>query len=448
MDARESLLAAYEASKGQIGLGDSDRIRTLRRDALESFADLGFPRTSNEDWRYTSVSKMTPLEFKRPSSFQPDGSASTELQRLRSVFLGGTAGRMLVFLNGRFLPELSSFNGEMPGVETLSLAAARKSHSDLVEKHLARYATLEGRSFSALNTAFHEDGAFVHVAKDVAAKFPIHLVFVANGPERPMAIHPRNLIVLEAGSSASVIQSYVGLACESYLTNVVTETVIGENAHLEHFKIQQEGRRAFHISDLRIDLARHGVMSDCSIAIGGSLARNDVTGNLRAEGAECHLNGLYMVTGNQHVDNHTTLDHVSPHTISRENYKGILDASSRAVFNGKVIVRPDAQKTDSVQSNKNLLLSENAVVDTKPQLEIFADDVKCAHGAAIGELDEDALFYLRARGIPRAEARALLTHAFASEIVDRIRWDALRRRLDGNISLWLSSSSSEAQEVS
>jgi len=258
---------------------------------------------------------------------------------------------------------------------------------------------------------------------------PIHLLFVSSAPGNATLSQPRNLIVLGAGSQATVVETYAGLSDEVYFTNVVTEIVLGDNASLDHYKLQEEGARAFHIALTQVHHGRESRFTSHSIALGAALARNDVRALFATEGSECTLNGLYMATGKQHLDNRTLIDHQSPRCTSRELYKGVLDGQSRGVFSGRVLVRHDAQKTDASQTNKNLLLSDEALVDTKPQLEIFADDVKCAHGAAVGQLDEDALFYLRSRGIGQEAAKSLLTYAFASEMVNLIPLAPLRSRV-------------------
>jgi Fe-S cluster assembly protein SufD len=311
-----------------------------------------------------------------------------------------------------------------------SLAGALRSDAKLVEPHLARYARFEQNAFTALNTAFAEDGAFVYLPDGTSLKGPIHLLLLSTVPGEATVSHPRNLIVVGANSQVSLIESYVGLEGGAYFTNAVTEISAGERSVIEHTKLEREGREGFHIATLDVHQGRGSSFVSSSIATGGALVRNDINVLFNGEGGDCTLNGLYVTGGDQHIDNHTSIDHAKPHCTSRELYKGILDGKSRGVFNGKIIVRKDAQKTNAHQTNKNLLLSQHALVNTKPQLEILADDVKCSHGATIGQLDEEALFYLRTRGIGSEAARNLLTYAFASDIVSRIKIQPIQCQLD------------------
>jgi Fe-S cluster assembly protein SufD len=365
-------------------------------------------------------------------------------------------------VNGHFSPEFSSLGALPPGAKVGSLAAAlasRGNGSGTLEEHLARHASFENHAFVALNTAFMEDGAFIDIPKDSVVEKPIALLFVTAPNAQPVVTHPRNLILAGHGSQVSLIEAYVELDAvppatpgskveprnspgsakfdfgissleKPYFTNAVTEIVAGESAVIDYSRVQQESESAFHVATVKAQQARSSSVTTYSIALGAALAREEVNAVLDGEGAECLLNGLYAIGGRQHVDNHTVIDHAKPHCGSRELYKGVLDGHSTGVFNGKIIVRKDAQKTDSKQSNKNLLLSEDAVINTKPQLEIFADDVRCTHGATIGQVDPEAIFYLRSRGIGLAEARHLLVEAFAHDVIDRIKFAPLRVRLE------------------
>jgi Fe-S cluster assembly protein SufD len=285
----------------------------------------------------------------------------------------------------------------------------------------------------ALNTALHQDGACILIERNVEVSKPLHLLFISSANGRPLASFPRNLIVAAEGSRVSLVEHYAGLNGGGYFTNAVTEIVQGENAAVDYYKIQEERRNAFHIATVQVRQSRSSRFSSHSISMGGALVRNDINAVLDGEGAECTLNGLYTLDGEQHEDNHTRIEHARPHCTSHELYKGILDGSSTGVFNGKIYVHKDAQKTDAKQTNKNLIRSEKAAINTKPQLEIFADDVKCTHGATIGQLDEEAVFYLRARGIGEEEARNLLTCAFARDIIDRIGIEAVRIKLEADL---------------
>ena len=295
---------------------------------------------------------------------------------------------------------------------------------------LARYARFQSHAFVALNTAALEDGAFISIPRNAVVDEPIHLLFVSTATEHPTVSHPRTLILAGENSQATIVETYVGPEGDVYFTNAVTEVVCAENAVIDHYKVQRESLAAFHIATMQVQLARSSNFTSHSIGLGGRLVRNDANAVLGGEGGECTLNGVYLANGRQLMDNHTAIDHAMPHCNSHEVYKGIIDGHARGVFNGKIFVRPDAQKTDAKQTNQTLLLSPDAQIHTKPQLEIFADDVRCTHGATIGQFSADALFYLRARGINKDDARALLTYAFASDIVSRIKVEPIRAQLD------------------
>ncbi len=401
-------------------------LNTLHQSAMDRFTQLGFPTTRQEEWRFTSVAPITKAPFKLAG----DDRTSVTSQTLQQFTFGQWQCHQLVFINGRYAPELSSLGPLPNGVLLQGLETALKSDPEKLEPHLARYAGFQEHPFVALNTAFMTDGAFVFIPKNTVVGNPIHLLFISTVDDQPAMLHPRTLVVVEANSQAKVVESYAGLDGGVYFTNAVTEIVAGENAVIEHYKLQRENVESFHVATLQAYQDRSSSFSTHSISLGGALVRNDVNVVLAGEGCECTLNGCYMVKGHQHVDHHTLIDHAKPHGTSRELYKGILDDHASGVFNGKIIVRPDAQKTDARQANKNLLLSEDALVNTNPQLEIYADDVKCTHGATIGQLDADALFYLRSRGIDLETARHLLTYAFASDMVSRIKIDPIRTGLE------------------
>jgi Fe-S cluster assembly protein SufD len=311
-----------------------------------------------------------------------------------------------------------------------SLASALQTDLATVEPHLARFARYDAQPFVALNTALMEDGAFVRIARGVVAEEPIHLLFLTVAEEGPLVTYPRNLILADENSQATIVETYAALDGGVYFNNVVTEIIAAENAVLDHYKIQQESEGAFHIATQQVQQDRDSNFTSHSISLGGALVRNDINAVLNGTGIESTVNGLYLASGRQHVDNHTAIDHAKPHCNSHELYKGILDGHATGVFNGKIFVRPDAQKTDAKQTNQNLLLSADATINTKPQLEIFADDVRCTHGATVGQLDADAIFYLRSRGLGLEEARGLLTYAFASDILERVKVAPLRAELE------------------
>jgi Fe-S cluster assembly protein SufD len=422
----ESYLADFDRlARGAAGEGPA-WLRARREAAIARFAAVGFPTTRQEDWKYTSVAPIARQPFRlvatAPESVPPAAIASFRF--------GQPGWSELVFVDGRYAPALSSLAGLPAGVQVASLAEALAAGGAPLEAHLGRHADDAASGFTALNTAFLGDGALVYVPDGRLVEAPIHLLFVSTAGDPLAATHPRVLVVLGRASAATVVESYVALGDGAYLTNAVSELVLGEGASLTHYKVMRESTAAYHIGTTEVYQPRDSVLTSFSIAMGAQLARNGLNVCLDAEGAECTLNGLYLVDGSRHVDNHTAIDHAKPHGTSRELYKGILDGKARGVFNGKVVVHPNAQKTDAQQTNKNLLLSEDATIDTKPELQIFADDVKCAHGAAVGQLDPQAVFYLRSRGLGPATARRLLTYGFASDIVSQIKIEPLRAQLD------------------
>jgi len=401
-------------------------LRELRTSAIESFQKLGFPTTHDEDWKYTSVDRITSVAFAHGNGNV--GGVSADV--ISDLACAGTDCNRLVFVNGGYSPELSFTSALPDSVRVENLAAVLKSKDEFLARYLGRYARTREQPFVALNTAFIEDGALVFVRKDGIAAEPIHLIYVSTANGKPIASQPRNLLILEDGSEARIVENYIGLGPGTYLTNAVTELIAGENSKIEHYRLQREGVSGSHVGTLDAQLKRNCNFTAHAITLGGGLVRNDVHVVLDGEGSDCVLNGLYLMDGKQHVDNSTEIEHVKPRATSFELYKGILSGSARGVFNGKIRVHKDAQRTNARQVNKNLLLSADAMVNTKPQLEIYADDVKCSHGSTIGQLDRDALFYLRSRGIGQEDAQSLLSYAFASDVINRIKIDYLRARLD------------------
>lgn len=402
-------------------------VRALRAQAMETFMDQGFPDTRLEEWKYTDIHSLARHHF----TASP-GLTSIDESALQSRLLNGQAEHRLVFVDGHHAPELSPFNTLLNGVTLTSLAFALASRPEELEAWLGRNTDLEKPGFNALNTAFMSDGAYIRLAPGVALEQPVHLLFIATGKPDTVAT-VRNVIVAGPGSKAQIIESYISLNDAAYLTNTVTELIIGDGADIEHYKLEQESESAYHMAGMYVKQHRDSRYTSHNIALGGRLVRNDLHVTLDEPGADCTLNGLYLTRGRQHVDNHTRIDHYKPRASSREFYKGVLDDRSRAVFNGRVVVHEDAQQTDARQSNHNLLLSNEAEADAQPQLEIHADDVKCAHGCTVGRLDEEALFYLRSRAIDAATARIFLIHAFAADVLQRIRIAPVRRHLEGQL---------------
>jgi Fe-S cluster assembly protein SufD len=396
----------------------------LRKGGMARFAEIGFPTLKDEDWRFTNVTPIARLPF--TPAFEASPEAALDVKHFN---FGNLDVIRLVFVNGHFSPPLSTL-AKAEGVRIESLARVLESDDAFVQKHLGRHARIEQNAFTALNNAFFTDGAFIHLAPRQALARPVHLLFVTTSAEAGAASHPRNLIVAEHDSRATIIESHVSTVQGPYLTNAVTEFVIGERARVEHCKFQDESAAAYHIAGVHMSLAKQCDFISHSIATGGRLSRNNIYTHLGGEHIECVLNGLYLTKDDQLADHHMIVEHASPHCNSHEYFNGILDDRSRGVFHGRILVRPLAQKTDAKQTNKNLLLSDNATTNTKPQLEIYADDVKCTHGATVGQLNKDSIFYLRARGIGLETARRMLIHSFAGEIIDRIRCEPIREELD------------------
>ena len=412
-------LAGVRASAEPQWLGN------LRRKGIEHFVDIGFPTTRDEEWKFTSVAPIAD----RPYAPAQDGQASLTAEQVESWAGSSLGGYRLVLVNGVYAPRLSG--GELPaGVHVSTLASVLATNPAAVEPYLGRFAGSDRQAFTALNTGLFQDGACVWIPPGTIIEQPILLLFVSASPDTASVSHPRVLIVAGDRTQARIVEGYVGPPGQEYFTNAVTEVVVGAGAVVDHYKLQRESQRACHIGSMYVHGTRDSAFSSHSLAFGGALVRNDIIAVLDGEGGDCTLNGLYLVDGRRLIDNHTTIDHAMPHCGSHEMYKGILSGHGRAVFNGKIIVRPDAQKTDAKQTNRALLLSDDAQINTKPQLEIFANDVKCTHGAAVGQLDEDAIFYLRARGLDLQQARDMLIHAFAGDVLNRIRIEPLKTSLE------------------
>jgi Fe-S cluster assembly protein SufD len=422
---KEHYLSAF-ARHERNGASKPPWLRELRRSAIAEFDDVGFPTTKHEEWKYTNVEPITSVAFERANG----EARAVSADEVFSLSLADPACNRIVFINGVFSPSLSSLNDLPEGVKIQSLARALGEDNEILQSQLGRYARSRAHGFLALNTAFLEDGAFVFVPKGRTIEEPVYLIFVATDANKPIVSHPRNLLIFEANTQARIVESYIGVGELPYFNNVVTEIVGAENVTIDYYRLQREANGGFHVAAVAAELGRHCNFTAHALTLSGSLVRNDVHAVLDGEGAECVLNGLYLVERKQHVDNQTRIDHVKPHATSFELYKGILSGKGRAVFNGKILVHKAAQKTDARQTNKNLLLSEDAVVNTKPQLEIHADDVKCSHGSTIGQLDRDALFYLRSRGLDLAASQRLLSYAFANDVVSRLKIGSMRERLD------------------
>ncbi len=400
-------------------------LKKLRQEGFARFSEAGFPTTRDEDWRFTNPAAIaqTPFHLIRNGHSLP---SQKDIEQFRMT----GAGCRLVFVDGRFVPGLSSI-GKLPaGVTVSNLAAEIARNPEAIEKHLGRYLNTQRDSFGALNTAFLEDGAYVHISKGVVLESPVAVLYVSTEHDSPAVNHPRNLIVAEENSQATIVEDYVSLGGGQALCNTVTELVAGDHSVVSHYMIEREHTGAFNVSTLRIQQGKTANVSSHSVLLGGALVRNNIHPVLAGEGGECLINGLFIGNGRQHLDNYMLVEHASPHCDSRQFYNGILDGHAHGVFHGRIIVHKDAQKTDAKQTNRNLLLSDSAQIDTKPQLEIYADDVKCTHGATIGQMEENSLFYLRSRGIDEMSARRLLLVAFASECMDRMKEGPVRTHIE------------------
>ncbi len=413
---------------------DIDWLMSLRESAIARFSELGFPTVHNEDWRFTNVTPIARTTFQMPENV----SGKVKPDVLSQFTFPGIDCSRLVFIDGLFSSELSSIRQLPNGVKALSLSQALTKDQELLSERLGKYVDFDEDAFSALNSAFFQDGGFIFVPKGTQFEDPVHLLYVTtNSKSSPAITNPRNLIVVEDNCEANIIEHYVCLTDGgAYLSNVVTELILGQNSTVGHYLIENESKDAYNISTLRVQQERSSNMRSHSVLIGGALVRNNVHPVLAGEGCDSLINGLFMSSGRQHMDNYMKVEHASPHCDSRQFYNGILDGRSRGVFHGRIIVHEDAQKTDAKQTNRNLLLSDTAQIDTKPQLEIYADDVKCTHGATIGQIDENALFYIRSRGISEEASKDIILNAFTNETLESMNIEAVKRYSESLAADW------------
>ena len=424
LDTKNWYIKSFESFENSLNGESSKPVHQVRREAIEKFSQLNFPTTHDEDWRFTNIAPL--LKY----NFEPAEKAEIKLQQVKKFLFNKLKGNVLVFVNGHFAHELSHPEKSSGGVIVGSLAAQLKDNSPVVNQHLGKYANHKEQIFTALSTAFTRDGAFVYVPDNKIIEEPVQILFITSTGGKNILAQPRNLYVTGKNSQVSIIERYLSFDDGIYFTNVVTEIYAGQNSTINHIKLQEENLSAFHISRTEVDQEKESSFTSYSFSLGGEIARHDIDTRFNDEGGECSLNGLFLLTGNQLYDTHSLIDHAKPHCNSHEKYKGILDDNSHGVFNGKVIVRRNAQKTNAFQENKNIILSNGALINTKPQLEIFADDVKCSHGATIGQLDADAMFYLKSRGIGEEKARSILIHAFASDVVISIKIEEVKEYLE------------------
>ena len=417
--AQNRYLDSLLAGRPQLPASALAWLNQLRAHAVDRVGALTVPTTRDEEWRFTDISPLTKIPF-QPVRGTPQVKAADI-----DGFVVPEATARLVFVDGVYAPRLS-FNKS--GIVVENLAPGVVQHGTLLEPHLGRRAEFQNNAFTALNTAFLHDGALVIAPRNTAVEAPLHLLFVAT--QNDAASYPRCLILAEPNSAVTVIEDYVTLTDAAYFTNAVSEIVLADGARVSHMRTQRESGAAFHIANSAVALGHASRYQSVSVALGARISRYNLNVLQTAEGTECAIDGLAMISDQQLADTHTNIDHAQPHGVSRQLHKCIVDGAAHAVFNGKIMVRPGAQRTDSAQSSRNLLLTGKARVDTKPQLEIFADDVKCAHGATVGQLDAEEVFYLKSRGLSDASARNLLTYAFGAEIIARVPVASLKHRLE------------------
>jgi Fe-S cluster assembly protein SufD len=421
----EALVTAF--SRFESVAAQPQWLAPLRKAGIASFADQGFPTLHDEDWRFTNVAPIVKLNFQIAGQVAVNGAESKVIDD--SVFTR-LPGHRLVFVNGFFSEKLSRIKPVPGGMRIENLSAALAKDSALVEKHLGQYAHMAKNPFAALTQAFFSDGAFIFVPQGMEVAEPVQLIYISSAKNSGEVILPRNLVIAGANSKLTVVESYLSTGNVAYFTNAVTEILAGDNAAVEHIKLQDEAASAYHIATIAGEFGRTSQVTVHSFALGAKLSRTNIRTKLAGEGLECILNGLYLTKDEQLADHHMIVEHAQPHCASHEYFNGILDDKSKGVFHGRILVQQIAQKTDAKQTNKNLLLSDDASADTKPQLEIYADDVKCTHGATIGQLNDESIFYLRSRGLGTETAKRMLIHAFAGEIIERIKCEPAREVID------------------
>ena len=420
-EIKEWYLNEFKLFENSLNGESTAPIHKIRKEAISNFSNLNFPNTRDEEWKYTNISPLLKYNFK-PSLEKQD----VKQEQVNKYLFDELEHSLLVFVNGHFDAGLSRIKHLPKGVIAGSIAGAIKEKSPVVEKHFGKYADYKNQIFTALSTAYTKDGAFIYVPDGKIVEEAIHILFLTTESDENILTQPRNLFVAGKNSQVRLIEHYASLGENIYFTNSVTEIFADENSIVDHVKLQEENRKSFHVARMEIDQEKNSNFSSHAISLGGDIARNDFNSRFNDEGGECMMNGLFLTDGTQLFDTHSLIDHAKPHCNSHEHYKGILDDKSRGVFNGKVIVRQDAQKTNAFQENNNIILSNDALINTKPQLEIFADDVKCSHGATIGQLDEEAMFYLKSRGIGEETSKSILIHAFASDVIKSIKIKAIK----------------------
>ncbi len=417
---KESFLNNFKDFENSLNGESKSDFHKIRKQAFNNFYELDFPDRKNEEWRYTNISPLLQQSFSIPNNIKLDATD------LSNHILKGIDAYVMIFVNGKFSAEHSHLENIQKGIKIRCLADCIKNNDKDLLQHFGKYADCKNNIFTSLSTAFTTDGAFITVDDNCVIEKPIYLLFLTKAGNVNIQTQPRNLIVAGKNSQLKVIEHFSSTDNSTYFTNTITEIVAQENAVIDHVKLQEESINAFHIARMEVDQERSSNFTSHLISTGGKLSRNDLTSKFNGEGGEAMLNGLFLIEKDQLFDVHSFIDHAKPNCNSHEHYKGILDDNSHGVFNGKIMVRKDAQKTNAFQENNNILLSTNSLINTKPQLEIFADDVKCSHGATIGQLDNDAKFYLKSRGIGEEASKEILLHAFASDVVNHIKIDAVK----------------------
>lgn len=421
---KTDLKTSFLESFADFELKQSPKLNTplhrTRKKALESFEQLGFPGQKHEEWKYTNLKSILQTDF------YLEESSDIPAEEIKSFLLQEIEANVIVLVNGTYRKDLSRLISPESELMVRNFGEAIDTHPELVDNYFAKYVNYQEEAFSALNTAFANYGLFIRVPGNKIVQHPVLIYHLTDARRVQHAFQPRNLYLIGKSSEISFFEKYDSIGEYKTFQNAVTEVVVHENAKVTHYKLQNEHPQNNFIGTTQVLQEKNSLYSNLTVTLNGGLVRNNLNVLLDGENVETHMLGLFMITGNTLADNHTIADHKKPNSMSNELYKGILDEKASGVFNGKIFVRPDAQKTNAYQQNRNVLLSENASINTKPQLEIWADDVKCSHGATTGSLDQQALFYLRARGIPEKQARALLVHAFAYEIIEKIEIPLIR----------------------
>ncbi|MEZ0607722.1 Fe-S cluster assembly protein SufD [Fibrella sp. WM1] len=422
---KDQLVAAFREGEERMNGASKSAFHQIRRSALQTFETLGFPTIRHEEWKYSNVKAMV------GQTYTFDNGAALTADELGTLQIPNLEGNILYFVNGHYRPDLSQIVSPATHLQIRSFAEALQTDAETIGLHFSRYADFQDSAFTALNTAFAYDGVFIRVPDNKVVEEPVILRFITDVRTQSVAVQPRNLIVIGRNADVKIAESYRTIGDKAAFTNIVTEVVVAADARVEHYRVQNDSQQTNHICRTQVSQADNSHYYNATITLNGGFVRNDLNIVLNGEHCEAFMYGLYMPNGTQHIDNHTLVDHAMPNSYSNELYKGILNDRGTGVFNGKIYVRPDAQKTNAYQSCKNVVLSPEASMNTKPQLEIYADDVKCSHGTTTGKLNEEALFYLQSRGIPKEAARTLLLYAFAEEVVRNIKIKPIREYLEG-----------------